>query len=289
MLPSSDSRGLGLRDLFFSGAPVGSLALRPRDSLTIPRMALSIGFSSFGFPPVCNPCYGARYVHYPSSDGVPFTVRYDYDGPNVQGVFDATDGASRMIWQLDAADQGYRIGTESFGLTGASTTYQYQPTTGLIDTMVTTAGGQPVQALDYAYYPNGALRQMAVLRENAFLGRLQLTCGRPGTNRWLTSSPFHPGRRQDGVPAGTDVVKPDSLRASLGCNHRSLRDDPDLPTRHAGSRGSARPEQVAPRRSPFPSEGSSTPDKDQGSRAMPATAWPGCSTPRTPRTRPGCV
>jgi len=33
--------------LFLSGPPVGSLALRPGDSLTIPKMALSIGFMYF--------------------------------------------------------------------------------------------------------------------------------------------------------------------------------------------------------------------------------------------------
>ena len=34
-------------DHFLSRPPMGSLALRPGDSLTIPRMALSIGFTSF--------------------------------------------------------------------------------------------------------------------------------------------------------------------------------------------------------------------------------------------------
>jgi hypothetical protein len=39
-------------DLEFSRPPTGSFALRPGDSLTIPRMALSIGFrSSVAFPP----------------------------------------------------------------------------------------------------------------------------------------------------------------------------------------------------------------------------------------------
>ncbi len=48
MLPSPDSSGLGLRNLFFFvEATLGSLALRPGDSLTIPKMALSIGFIGF--------------------------------------------------------------------------------------------------------------------------------------------------------------------------------------------------------------------------------------------------
>ena len=34
-----------------------SLPLRPGDSLTIPWMALSVGFKSFGFPPACYPSY----------------------------------------------------------------------------------------------------------------------------------------------------------------------------------------------------------------------------------------
>ncbi len=44
---------------FVSGPPMGSLALRPGDSLTIPRMALSVGFRTFGFPPVCDSSYRA--------------------------------------------------------------------------------------------------------------------------------------------------------------------------------------------------------------------------------------
>src|SRR5205814_5616554 len=47
MLPSPRTRGLGLRSYYFSRPPVGSLALRPGDSLTIPRMALSVGFIRF--------------------------------------------------------------------------------------------------------------------------------------------------------------------------------------------------------------------------------------------------
>ena len=38
---------------------MGSLALRPGDSLTILKMALSVGFRSFGFPPVCDSSYRA--------------------------------------------------------------------------------------------------------------------------------------------------------------------------------------------------------------------------------------
>jgi hypothetical protein len=47
MLPSLDTRELGLRSLFFVEATTGSLALRPGDSLTILKMALSVGFICF--------------------------------------------------------------------------------------------------------------------------------------------------------------------------------------------------------------------------------------------------
>src|SRR5215510_9557556 len=47
MPPSPDSRGLGLRSSFLSRPPLGSRALRPGDSLTIPRMALSVSFIHF--------------------------------------------------------------------------------------------------------------------------------------------------------------------------------------------------------------------------------------------------
>src|SRR5208337_3714908 len=44
MLPSPCGRGLGLRGYSLSGPPLRSLSLRPGDSLTIPWMALSMGF-----------------------------------------------------------------------------------------------------------------------------------------------------------------------------------------------------------------------------------------------------
>src|SRR5881296_3282416 len=47
MLPSPRSRGLGLRSHIFSRPPLGSRALRPGDSLTIPRMVWSVGFIRF--------------------------------------------------------------------------------------------------------------------------------------------------------------------------------------------------------------------------------------------------
>src|SRR5262249_43506278 len=53
------SWGLGLRGYSLSGPPVRSLALRPGDSPAIPKMTVSMGFRSFGFPPACHPCYGA--------------------------------------------------------------------------------------------------------------------------------------------------------------------------------------------------------------------------------------
>ena len=53
----------------------------------------------------------------------------------------------------------------------------------------------------------------AVVRENAFVGRLQFTCGSPGTIRRLTSFGFRPDDGRNGVAAGTDWVKADSARA----------------------------------------------------------------------------
>jgi hypothetical protein len=47
MLPSPRSRGLGLRSYILSRPPLGSLALRPGDSLAILTMALSVGFIRF--------------------------------------------------------------------------------------------------------------------------------------------------------------------------------------------------------------------------------------------------
>lgn len=47
MLPSPRKRGLGLGIIFLSRPPLGSLALRPGDSLAIPTMASSVGFIRF--------------------------------------------------------------------------------------------------------------------------------------------------------------------------------------------------------------------------------------------------
>src|ERR1700746_358325 len=47
MLPSLNTRKLGLRTYFLSRPPLGSLVLWPGDSLTILPMALSVGFIRF--------------------------------------------------------------------------------------------------------------------------------------------------------------------------------------------------------------------------------------------------
>ena len=59
LLPSPSGWGLGLRVFALSGPPLRSLALRPGDSPAIPRMTVSMGFRTFGFPPACHPGYGA--------------------------------------------------------------------------------------------------------------------------------------------------------------------------------------------------------------------------------------
>ncbi len=66
-----------------SGPPTGSLALRPGDSLAIPRMAWSVGFRSLGFPPVCDSSYrapdscpggtGSRWMRQPSTGRTAFS------------------------------------------------------------------------------------------------------------------------------------------------------------------------------------------------------------------------
>lgn len=59
LLPSPSVDGLGLRMLALTRLHLRSLALRPGDSLTTPRAALSMGFRSFGLPPDCHPSYRA--------------------------------------------------------------------------------------------------------------------------------------------------------------------------------------------------------------------------------------
>src|SRR6516164_586621 len=59
LLPSPSGWGLGLRVFALPGPPLRSLTLRPGDSPAIPRMTVSMGFRTFGFPPACHPGYGA--------------------------------------------------------------------------------------------------------------------------------------------------------------------------------------------------------------------------------------
>ncbi len=76
--PNTESSASG--NIFVSGPPMGSLALRPGDSLTILKMALSVGFRSLGFPPVCDSSYrapgfcpggtGSRWMRQPSLDAL---------------------------------------------------------------------------------------------------------------------------------------------------------------------------------------------------------------------------
>ncbi len=63
---------------------MGSLALRPGDSLTILKMALSVGFRTLGFPPACDSCYrapdscpggtGSRWMRQPSAGRTAFSI-----------------------------------------------------------------------------------------------------------------------------------------------------------------------------------------------------------------------
>ncbi|MBN1611172.1 MAG: hypothetical protein JW940_31355, partial [Polyangiaceae bacterium] len=98
-------------------------------------------------------------LDYPAPDDVVVSVQYDYNGPFVSAVRDVTGGDDRVLWQMQAADdQGYRIGTEYFGTSGATTSYEYEPLTGLLSQALTTANGTQLQELAYGYEANGLVR-----------------------------------------------------------------------------------------------------------------------------------
>lgn len=59
MLPSPNPGWLGLWDQSVSRSHLRSLSLRPGGLLTTPKVALSMGFRSLGFPPDCHPRYRA--------------------------------------------------------------------------------------------------------------------------------------------------------------------------------------------------------------------------------------
>jgi len=86
VLPSPHNGKLGLRGIIVSGPPMGSLALRPGDSLTTLKVALSVGFRSLGFPPVCDSSYrtpdscpggiASRWMHQPSTGRTVMSIPY---------------------------------------------------------------------------------------------------------------------------------------------------------------------------------------------------------------------
>ncbi|MBN1610623.1 MAG: hypothetical protein JW940_28595 [Polyangiaceae bacterium] len=107
----------------------------------------------------------AYRVRYPAPDGVDVSVRYAYDGPYVTSVASETGGSEQSLWALVQADQGYRIGQESFGATGATTEYQYDEHTGQVeDAWTRDALGSTVQHMLYTYYYDGNVGQRAVDR-----------------------------------------------------------------------------------------------------------------------------
>jgi hypothetical protein len=93
VLPSLERRELGLRSQFLCRGhlwvhlrcgPVTRSPSRPGDSLTIPKMALSVGFRTLGFPPVCDSSYRApdscpggtasRWMRQPSTGRTAFSI-----------------------------------------------------------------------------------------------------------------------------------------------------------------------------------------------------------------------
>lgn len=100
----------------------------------------------------------ARPLHttYPNAGSSPLVLEHGYDafGHEIE-IKNAATQAS--FWQLQAADQGYRIGTVTLG-NGVATTRGYDPLTGSLKTIQGIRAGATVQDLEYSYDLAGRLR-----------------------------------------------------------------------------------------------------------------------------------
>jgi RHS repeat-associated protein len=102
-------------------------------------------------------------IDYPTSSGVPLSVKYSFDGyGHTLSAFNA-ENTSQVYWRLISADQGYRIkeerlGTHTCGTSqGTATTRTYEALSGRQHTIKTQCGSQLLQDLTYAYDPSGNL------------------------------------------------------------------------------------------------------------------------------------
>ncbi|WP_436532399.1 RHS repeat-associated core domain-containing protein [Actinoplanes sp. HUAS TT8] len=93
-------------------------------------------------------------IDYPERAGRAFGVDNAYDSTgNLVAVKDAASG--RSYWTFAADDQGYRIGQEQYG-NGVVTTSEYEDRSGKLSrTTAAVPAANPVQALGYAYDPDG--------------------------------------------------------------------------------------------------------------------------------------
>ncbi|WP_437904017.1 RHS repeat-associated core domain-containing protein [Sorangium sp. So ce327] len=95
-------------------------------------------------------------TRYPASAGSELVVGHDYDDRgNLVSVFD--DDTGEPFWELQEADQGYRIGSERFG-NGVVTTTRYTDGLGLVLSIESARGGEPLQRLEHRYTTNGSLQ-----------------------------------------------------------------------------------------------------------------------------------
>jgi RHS repeat-associated protein len=95
-------------------------------------------------------------VSYPQGgSGTPIVAEYGYDTAGVlTGVVETGSGATRPIWTLTNAFQGYLVSGEAYG-NGATTTYGYDEHRRWLESVDTSLATQSIQELRYTHYDNG--------------------------------------------------------------------------------------------------------------------------------------
>ncbi len=100
-------------------------------------------------------------VEYPSlGTGAPIVAEYSYDNESgaLTGLNEVGSSATRQLWHLDEAYQGYLAQRESFG-SGATTTYSYSAERLWLTGLETTLNAAPIQSLEYSRQDNGQVHE----------------------------------------------------------------------------------------------------------------------------------
>jgi RHS repeat-associated protein len=190
-------------------------------------------------------------VHYPHlGTGAPIVAEYGYDSASgaLVGLDEVGGGATRQLWRLEEAYQGYLTQRESFG-NGASTTYSYDDQRRWLKGIETTLDSSTIQVIELGYHDNGQMRTqnagvassvLSRVYEYGATGLLEKTIDSPVGGFQTTTAFGYDGNgnltSQAGVSTTYDPVRP-HLISTVGGNtyhydangNVDSRSGPDIP------------------------------------------------------------